>query len=299
MLCQTLVRNKINFLISPHCGAFFMSEYFIELDLTVEPAFAEILMAELSELGFDSFVDSEKGILAYIEEPHFEDQAVKMLIENYSSKTSLFYTFKRIKKENWNKEWESNFSPIYVEDKIEVRADFHNSKGLQYEIIIVPKMSFGTGHHETTHQVMALQLEIDHNDKTVLDVGTGTGILAILAAKLGATKIHGFDIDAWSVENTLENITLNHTDFISVSQGTIAEQIVEPYDIVLANINRNILLAEIASYRKFMKKDSVLIVSGFYEKDAEDIVTEAAKHGLVKIKQSHKNQWAAIVFRAD
>ena len=272
---------------------------YLELTLTVEPDFSEILMAELAEIGFDSFVETEDGLQAYVLENEFEERALKELMENYADKTPLIYALKKIEKQNWNKEWESNFSPIKVLDKVYIRATFHESAAASYEheIIITPKMSFGTGHHETTSQVMELQLEIDHNNKSVLDVGTGTGILAILASKLGATKTHAFDIDEWSVENTIENIALNDTPEITVDLGTIDSQKPEEYDIVLANINRNILLAEIPKYNSFLKESGHLIVSGFYLHDIEDIETLANTCGLKKIKQISKNNWAAVVFK--
>jgi ribosomal protein L11 methyltransferase len=157
-------------------------------------------------------------------------------------------------------------------------------------------MSFGTGHHETTSQVLELQMDIDHKGKSVLDVGTGTGILAIFASKLGAEKIHAFDIDEWSVENTIENISLNNTPEITVNQGTIADQKIEQYDIVIANINRNILLDEIPQYVKFMKKGAYLLLSGFYEHDVPEIESKCNEQGLKKLKQISKNNWAAVVF---
>jgi ribosomal protein L11 methyltransferase len=273
-----------------------MSKHFIEIDVDVNETFAEIIMAELAELGFDSFMDKENGILGYIDADIFHDLEVKQVFETYSAKTSLHYSFKKVERQNWNSEWESNFSPIIVDDKIHVRATFHEPNDLPIEIIITPKMSFGTGHHETTHQVMSLQLGIDHMHKTVLDVGTGTGILAVLAIKLGAASVHAFDIDEWSVENTLENLELNNTPNITVSQGTINDQVPNLYDIVLANINRNILLDEIPTYVTFMKPSGKLFVSGFYDIDAEDIILKAAASNLKLIKQKSKNAWAAIVF---
>ena len=273
-----------------------MSKHFIEIDVDVDETFSEIIMAELAELGFDSFMDKEDGLLGYIDGDLFQDLAVKQVFETYAARTNLHYSFKKVERENWNSQWESNFSPISVDDKIYVRATFHEPSNFPIEIIITPKMSFGTGHHETTHQVMSLQLGIDHGDKTLLDVGTGTGILAVLAIKLGAKSVHAFDIDEWSVENTLENIALNNTPTISVSQGTIHDQQPAKYDIVLANINRNILLDEIPTYVTFMKPGGHLFVSGFYEIDALDITAKASEVGLKLVHQKSKNKWAAIVF---
>ncbi len=272
---------------------------YIELTLNVEDDFSEILIAELAEIGFDSFLETDTGLLAYITEDIFDDIALKHLIEQYAERTAMHYSFKSVAKQNWNAEWESNFTPINVAEKIYVRATFHEpaAESFEHEIIITPKMSFGTGHHETTSQVMQLQLEVDHVGKSVLDVGTGTGILAILAAKLGAINIVAFDIDEWSVENTLENIQLNNTPDISVNLGTIADQNPFRYDIVIANINRNILLAEISEYVKFLTQSGILIISGFYETDVKDINEEANKNNLIKIKQISKNNWCAVVFQ--
>mgnify|MGYP002628634630 FL=1 len=184
-------------------------DYF-EANIEVNAEFGEILVAELADIGFDTFLENDSGLQAYATEELFDNIKFKLLMEEYSSKTNIFYSLKKIAKQNWNAQWESSFDPIEVEDKILIRAHFHESKvGFEHEIIITPKMSFGTGHHETTSQMMSLQLEIDHTNKTVLDVGTGTGILAILAEKLGASKIKAFDIDEWSVENTKENLQLN------------------------------------------------------------------------------------------
>jgi len=271
-------------------------DYF-ELSLSVEPDFSEILMAELAEIGFDSFIETDEGLQAYVLESEFQERGLKALMENYADKTPLSYSLKKIEKQNWNKEWESNFSPIEVLDKVYIRATFHEpaDEKFEHEIIITPKMSFGTGHHETTSQMMELQLEIDHKQKSVIDVGTGTGILAILATKLGAAKVHAFDIDEWSVENTIENIQLNGTDLITIELGTIDSQKTEVYDIVLANINRNILLEEIPKYATFTR--DYLLLSGFYEHDISDIQQTAEANGLKKIKHISKNNWAAVVFK--
>lgn len=270
---------------------------YIELDLTVDSDFAEILLAELAEVGFDSFVDKEDGLMAYIEENIFEEEAFKAVIDKYSDKTELSFELRKVEKQNWNKEWEENFQPIDVAGKVFIRATFHEpaTANYEHEIIIVPKMSFGTGHHETTSQVIELQMKIDHKEKSVLDVGTGTGILAIMAHKLGANKIHSFDIDEWSVENGAENYALNNASMISIEQGTIDTQKHEVYDIVLANINRNILLDEIPKYAKF--SSDYLVVSGFYEHDIADIEAMAVSQGFKKVKQISKNNWAAVVFR--
>jgi len=271
---------------------------YIELTLQADADFVEILMAELAELGFESFVETDDGLEAYIQEEIFNDMAVKQMLESYASRTGISYQFKKIVRQNWNEEWEKNFQPIQIGEQIFVRADFHEPKpDFPYEIIITPKMSFGTGHHETTSMVMEHQLTIPHTNKKVLDVGTGTGILAVLASKLGAGHISAFDIDEWSVENTIENIKLNGAENISVRQGTIEDEPQATYEIVLANINRNILISQIPAYVTFMAPGAELIVSGFYEKDITDIEKVAESVGLKKMAQLGKNNWAAVVFK--
>jgi ribosomal protein L11 methyltransferase len=274
---------------------------YLELNINADPDFAEILMAELSELNFESFVETDEGLQAYVQDDLFDESATKRLLEEYAERTPISYTIKQIEKQNWNEEWERNFQPIEIGKKIYVRADFHESKADEYEheIIITPKMSFGTGHHETTSMVMEHQLGIDHQNKKALDIGTGTGILAVLAAKLGIDSVYAFDIDEWSVENTIENIQQNGVSNIEVEQGTI-ESIRQDgkYEILLANINRNILLREIPIYRKFMTENGILIVSGFYQNDIAEIEAVAESVGLKKTSESVKNQWASVVFRA-
>ncbi|MFN3850260.1 MAG: 50S ribosomal protein L11 methyltransferase [Spirosomataceae bacterium] len=270
---------------------------YLELNINVDADFAEIFMAELGELGFESFVETDEGLQAYVQEEFFDEMAVKNLMEDYAERTPISYSIKKIERQNWNEEWERNFQPIEIGSEIYVRADFHEPKpDFKYEIIITPKMSFGTGHHETTSMVMEHQLNIDHQNKKVLDVGTGTGILAILASKLGASHVSAFDIDDWSVENTIENVGLNNTPNVSVRLGTIEDEPQDLYEIVLANINRNILLQQIPTYATFMADGASLVVSGFYEKDIADIQAVAESVGLKKVATLSKNQWASVVF---
>jgi ribosomal protein L11 methyltransferase len=271
--------------------------HFFELKINVDADFAEILIAELAEIGFDSFSEEIDSLSAFVEDNKFDEAATKQLMERYASLTPLSYELSTIERKNWNEEWEKSFEPINITNQIYVRADFHPAiEGFTHEIIITPKMSFGTGHHETTSMVLQHQLDIDHQNKKVLDIGCGTGILAILAAKLGASKVAAFDIDEWSVENTIENTHLNNCPEIEVRKGTIESEPHDKYDVLLANINRNILIDQIPQYVTFMAEKSVLVVSGFYEKDTADIEAVANQCGLEKGAVLVKNAWTSVVF---
>ncbi|MFC5412239.1 50S ribosomal protein L11 methyltransferase [Larkinella bovis] len=271
---------------------------YTELQLTVSPDYTDILMAELAVLGFESFVETDEGLNAYILEPDFDETALQAVIDKYAGQTAIAYQINSLEKKNWNEEWERNYQPIEVQGQILVRASFHESKpDFRYDIVINPKMSFGTGHHETTAMMLEHQLSVDAAGKTVLDVGSGTGILAILAALQGAERVVAFDIEEWAVENARENTALNQCSGIDVFQGTIHE--VNPderFDIVLANINRNVLLDDIPAYVRLMKPEGTLLVSGFYEQDAADIEAKGRAEGLIKTGQLSQNNWVSIKF---
>jgi len=274
-----------------------MPATYFEASLTLNPDFNDILMAELAEIGYESFVESEEGLLAYIVEADFDAVQLAAVIEKYHPLTPISYVSNRLEPKNWNEEWERNYQPIEVAGAIRVRASYHDiDPSFRYDIVIDPKMSFGTGHHETTTLVMEQQLLLDHVGKSVLDVGSGTGILAILAEKLGAVHLTAFDIEEWAYKNAVENAELNQCEHIEVFQGTIADCPLAQYDIVLANINRNILLQEIPIYDQFLKAGGTLIVSGFYEFDAADICQKAQSVGLTTITQKSLNQWTTIKF---
>ncbi|QMW02227.1 50S ribosomal protein L11 methyltransferase [Spirosoma foliorum] len=271
---------------------------YTELQLRLSPDYTDILTAELAELGFVSFVETDEGLSAYIVESDFEEKAVQELIAKYEGQTAIAYEVSSLEKRNWNAEWERDYEPIEVADQVRVRASFHESDArFRYDIVINPKMSFGTGHHETTAMMLEQQLGLDFAGKSVLDVGSGTGILAILAEKMGAQTVLAFDIEEWAVENARENAELNDCPKTTVFQGTIAD--VDPttqYDIVLANINRNILLAEIPSYTNLLTNNGYLIVSGFYENDAPDIEQKAVEVGLSLANRATTNQWTSLSF---
>lgn len=271
---------------------------YIELNLNLVPDFTEIITAELGELGYESFVETDEGLLAYIVDENYSEEAVKTLAEKYED-AEIFWQVQIIERKNWNEEWESSYQPIEVEDKIRVRASFHEKDDkFEYDLQITPKMSFGTGHHETTWLVMREQLSLPHQGIDVLDVGCGTGILAILARKLGANHITAFDIDEWCIENTNENFELNGiNDSFDVFQGTIEDLSKEKmYGGILANINRNILLNDIPAYIQHLTPGGWLVVSGFYETDAPEISAFATKNGLKQVAIHTRNQWATLVF---
>jgi ribosomal protein L11 methyltransferase len=272
---------------------------YTELTLTVSPDYADILTAELAELGFESFVETDEGLNAYIPEPDFDEAAVREAIAQYTDQTPISYQVTSLEKKNWNAEWEQNYQPIEVARTVRVRASFHEpDSSFQYDLVINPKMSFGTGHHETTAMMLEHQLGLNHAGKGVLDVGSGTGILAILAARMGAADVLAFDIEEWAVENAQENAELNHCSQIRVFQGTIADvDQASRFDIVLANINRNVLLTEIPTYASLMRAGAYLLVSGFYEHDAIDIERKAKEAGLTPVRGMTLNGWCSLVYQ--
>ena len=254
----------------------------------------EILITYLAEIEFESFEQNESRVEAYIQTPNFSEEKVDGVLKNI--KTEVNFSFKEIEDENWNAEWEKSFSPIYIDKKCIVRAPFHEKeKGFEQEIIINPQMSFGTGHHQTTYLIMKAMFGIDFANKTVLDMGSGTGILAILAEKLGSKEVIAIDIDEWAYHNTVDNLKLNNCRNIKVFKGG-AELLTdsERYDIVLANINRNILTRDLEHYVNSMKPGAIIYFSGFYIADVPIIEEFAKKHNLSCNKVSNNEGWAMV-----
>lgn len=273
---------------------------YLEFKITCVEEFREILIAELAEIGFDSFLETETGIDAYAPESDFDREAFDQLIESYRDSAEITLTESKMPKVNWNEEWEKNYDPIAVDELVYVRASFHESKpGFQHEIVINPKMSFGTGHHATTFQMLRHQGELDHQGKRVLDVGSGTGILAIMAHLLGASEVEAFDIDDWCVDNGNENFDLNGLG-TRMGLGTIREVNPKgPFEIVLANINKNVLLDEMEIYAGLLQPQGYLLLSGFYTQDIEDLEIAAKPLGLNLLKSSQKDNWAALILQKD
>ncbi len=270
--------------------------HYTQLTVSCSPDFIDILIAELSEAGFDTFQENETGFDAYAEGDNFSNEIVDEIKSRYSSITPLDFSFHKIEKKNWNEEWEKNYEPIDVDGKCLIRAEFHKpEKQYPYEIIITPKMSFGTGHHQTTYLMIRNQMSIDHKNKRVMDAGCGTAILAIMASKLGATQVEAFDIDEWSVVNGEENKTLNGTPNIHIQQGKISEvNLAGTFDIMLANINKNVLLSEMSIYASFLSSGGKLLLSGFYTHDIDDLKAEASKFGLQEISRDERETWACL-----
>lgn len=269
---------------------------YLEFKITCSEDFREILMAELADIGFDSFLETDEGIDAYAEEESFDRKGFQRLLDQYQEPAGLKVTEGVLAKTNWNEEWEKNYDPIAVDNLVYVRASFHAPAAeFKHEIVINPKMSFGTGHHATTFLMLRHQGEIDHHGKRVLDVGSGTGILAIMAHLLGASTVEAFDIDEWCVSNGNENFELNHLS-TQMGLGTIREVKPEPFfDIVLANINKNILLDEMPIYASLLPSGGYLLLSGFYQSDIEDLLDKAQALGLHLSKSQVRNDWAALV----
>jgi ribosomal protein L11 methyltransferase len=275
---------------------------YIELSIICEPRepWADIAVALLAELPFDSFVDTETGILAYIPADSFNKEHVEtILTENFPIDEVLLTSHVRyIEQENWNAKWESDFEPVHVGEELSILAPFHDKTIAKKRIIeIMPKMSFGTGHHQTTRLMCSFLLNEDVNSKKVLDMGTGTGILAILAEQLEANSILAVDIEDWSVENTLENADRNACSKIEGRCGDIDSILEKEFDIILANINRNILLRHLPSYSEKLSKNGILFLSGFFNSDSEDLKQAAMQEGLSFIDQKSEENWCALKFQ--
>ncbi|CAL2075672.1 50S ribosomal protein L11 methyltransferase [Tenacibaculum sp. 190524A05c] len=275
-----------------------MDNIYIEYTFTVSPKEpgTEILIAELGGVGFESFVENDNGVIAYINKNDWNENILSDIFILKSDEFQVSNSHKEIAQVNWNEEWEKNFTPIQVDDQVSIRAPFHENPNLPYDIVIEPKMSFGTGHHETTHMMVQHLLTTDVKDKKVLDMGCGTGILAIFAEMKGAKPIDAIDIDNWCYLNSLENVERNNCNHISVYEGDASLLINKKYDVVIANINRNILLLDLKTYVSCLNEKGIVLLSGFYEEDIPIIDEEARKHGLTLDTVINRNNWVAVKF---
>ncbi len=261
----------------------------------LQPA-VEILIAELGYAGFESFVETEDGVTAYIQKEEWNPSILDDIQILNSDEFEITYSFEDIEQTNWNAEWEKNFNPIIVDDVCTVRAPFHEKPNTTYDIVIEPKMSFGTGHHETTHMMIQHILKNDFKNKSVLDMGCGTGVLAILAEKRGAKPIDAIDIDNWCYLNSIENVERNNCEHISVLEGDSSLLKGKKYDIIIANINRNILLKDMETYASCLNKNGVLFLSGFYNNDIPIIEAECNKQMLKLNEKLERNNWVSLKF---
>lgn len=272
---------------------------FIQIDFSIQPYeeyIADVLASELGEIGFDTFVPIENGLQAFVAEPVFNEQALNALLADFTFETSIEYKVTQIASKNWNEEWEKHyFEPIIIDDACVIHSSFHKDvPKAQYDIVIDPKMSFGTGHHETTSLMLGELLQMNLTGKRLLDMGCGTSVLAILAAMRGAENILAVDIDSWCTENSIENIALNQVAGIDVKQGGAEVLKGEKFDIILANINRNILLADMETYADCLNSGGKLYMSGFYSEDIVLIEAEANRVGLALVSHRLKNNWACV-----
>lgn len=274
--------------------------FFITLKVFISGEIAELLKLELAEIGFDSFwEEDDNSFLTSITEENFDQNETQAILDRYKELTAIRYEVEKVAKQNWNQLWEESYEPVFVGEECVIRADFHQiPQSFKYEILIHPKMSFGTGHHETTALCVEHLINMDLAGKKVADIGCGTGILSIMSLKKGALQVRACDVEEWAVENARENVLLNgfEASALDIFQGTAAQISDGGFDTILANINLNILLAEIHIYAKLLAPKGSLLLSGFYEHETNLIAAEAGKYGLQLQKQLVKNRWTALLF---
>ena len=275
-----------------------MASNYLEFQFKVHPPVpaSEILIAELGSLGFESFVENEDGVTAYILKEEFNENMLTEVRILDSDEFKISYSSSEIQQVNWNEEWEKNFQPIVVDDICSVRAPFHPKPETEFDIVIEPKMSFGTGHHATTHMMIQFILKNEWKGKSVLDMGCGTGVLAILSSQKGANPVEAIDIDNWCYLNSLENIERNNVPEISVKEGGAELLGEKKYDVIIANINRNILLNDMQKYVSVLQPDGDLYLSGFYKGDIPIIQEACEKLGLKFQENLEKDKWVAVKF---
>lgn len=274
---------------------------YIEVEFGCEPnteVITDILSAQLGEIGFESFVVTPTGLHAYIPQSLLSEEKVDELLSNFPVEAAIGYTWKAMEDKNWNEEWEKNyFQPVVIDDLLCIHSSFHKVEGeFNYRILIDPKMSFGTGHHQTTELMMRALLRMDVQGKSLLDMGCGTAVLAILASMRGASPITAIDIDEWAFHNSVENVRLNGVDNIHLLEGGAELLGTETFDVILANINRNILLQDMAKYTSVLNKGGQLVMSGFYKEDIAAIRAEAERNGLTFVSFAEINQWVVVIF---
>ena len=270
---------------------------YVEVSFLLDPILParEVLMAELAEIAFESFVESEEGLTAYIQQPDWNEGLLEGLMTSSIPDLKISWEIKTIEATNWNAEWEKSFDPISVDGACLIRAPFHEIQGdYKFVITIEPKMSFGTGHHATTHLIISEMLQMEWEGLDVLDMGSGTAVLAILAEKMGARDIDAIDIDEWAFENAEENASRNDCSKIRCLLGGAELLGDKKYDIILANINRNILLRDMHLYRAVLKDGGKILFSGFYEQDVTELEKVATPLGLKIQNKRLMNEWCML-----
>ena len=270
---------------------------YIEVCYKLEPLLParEILYVELGDRGFEAFEDKQDGVRAYIKKEQFSKSLLKDLSINRIQGQKIEFDIITIANQNWNAVWESNFNPIVINSNCIIRAPFHPAPTLEYDIIISPQMSFGTGHHETTFLMSKELFSLDLKSVDLLDMGSGTGVLGILAEKLGAKYVKAIDIEEGAFLNTIDNCKLNNTNNIIVEKGDSKLLVDSLFDVILANINKNILLQDISVYSNCMKLGGKLLLSGFFTTDIDELRKAASNNGLKFVKTNEKNNWAMIM----
>ncbi|WP_107040359.1 50S ribosomal protein L11 methyltransferase [Brumimicrobium mesophilum] len=271
---------------------------YIQITLDIKPRnpWKEIITQALAEIEFDSFTEEDQLLQAYVSEEHFNEEVFNALIQEYRAKEIEISVNKTlIPSQNWNAVWESDYEPVTIEKKLLIRAPFHaDDESFDLSIEIQPQMSFGTGHHQTTYLLTKHLLDVDFTDKKVLDVGTGTGVLGILAAQLGATSVFGTDIEEGAVENAIENCQRNKTENFTIIKGDIDSVPAKEYDIVIANINKNVLKRHMSDYSNLIKDNGILFLSGFFETDIPELSSFAKTHHFETVATFSKETWAII-----
>lgn len=268
-------------------GIFFMH---VEASI-VTSEFQEVLIALLAEMDYEGFEQQDGLLRAYVPEAKFDEQGLITLMGRYG----VAFTVAVIEEKNWNEEWEANFHPVVVEGFCAIRAHFHAPiKAVPYELVITPKMSFGTGHHATTYMMLQAMQQLDLRGRRVLDLGTGTGVLAILAEQLGAARVLAIDNDDWSIANALENTTANGCSRITIVQRDTATGPEGPFDVILANINKHVIIPQLPRMEQQLTNEGVIILSGLLRDDSEDVENEAAKNNLSLSGRMTRGGWIAL-----
>ncbi|MCK9447619.1 MAG: 50S ribosomal protein L11 methyltransferase [Bacteroidales bacterium] len=270
----------------------------LTLKINADTSVSDLMISELLKLGYESFMEEEPDILkAYISTEQFQIDHIYRLLSNDLYRMVSFVQAEPLPDQNWNASWEASYEAVVINDRCRIRAPFHaKDPSFEFDLLIEPKMSFGTAHHETTAQMLQLLFDIPLAGKKVLDMGCGTAVLAILARKLGASEVVAIDNDPWAYRNASENILLNEEPDIIVEEGDAALLIGRVFDVIIANINRQILLHDMGSYATSLTEKGYLLLSGFYTEDLEMIQQEATHYNLKYVRHESKNNWVAAMF---